>query len=1324
MPIASHSRRTLALPPSSGNFGKGYKGHSLQKEFTLNGFGLSPEEGTVSVTATDGVTLSTDKKTWASSLSLAYTTSTIIQTFYARITLEKDGENTGSINVQKDDKTITVPVVATAVELTSGQEASAYWRLEADDNCTTTGNLTVVPETWKGMYVQRYANPNAATVWPDWTGFDNSRKMQRNLITGDVWPADEIDDNPDRYIEFGVTASAGTELDIDSLGLFICGAGGNGMMCHVYYSTDNFVTRTAIWSPASITANNPVAVQAKPIITLEEGKTLLLRIYPWYNSSATGKTICVSDVMIHGMARKKRNANAIDIPNDETHPFTMEKGTLTGSRANFASDHHIDYMMNGDKATYQLYSMMDARYYDVAFTAGTTQNNVSLNYTIKNLQGMEVCNQDVEIENNDNWSASSREYGFRTDAMPQGNYEMVITFMSTGGNGTTANVNNISFTGKEAGDETSQFTLTAVPAITGAGTIKIEPNATMFDEGETVTVSATENFGYAFTGWSNAAGDIVSTDNPYSFTITADEQLTALYETKTTYSLNVTLTDGARDNLVEIQPAGTMVDGKRMYEAGEEVRLTAKSNKILTFVGWEDNSTNAERVIKMDGNTDITANFSAQDYIVGWDFYYDQPGSERAADYKSDSENAGLLSLHKPTGETIGWLTRGIERGAENGRWAARIWKNRSEGYYFEVSFSAKGYHDIKISNGLGVSYNTYSHFREEYSIDGENYKLLGDWYLKKGWTDQEFQLPAEADEAERVWVRWVGDKDSELVGNETDYDGLAITDIFLTAESGTIAEEQAILVNANPKQGADGVSANGSVIFTFDKKIKAGEGCATLNGENIVPVISGKCAVFAYSGLKYATEYTFTMPVGVLLSRSGNKVAAANITFTTMERRQPEARLYDAVVALDGSGDYKSVAEAVAAAPAGRSKPWLIFIKNGVYDGHVAVPATKPYLHFIGQQRDKTIIIDDRLSGSEYSTGELPTMEVQASNIFFENLTLENRHGHENLSGPQALALGTFGDRIALNNVALLSYQDTWITTAQANYRHYIKNSLIEGAVDFIYNNGNVYLDGDTLEINRPSGGFIVAPNHSIDTKWGYVFQNSIIRPRKGINVTDVWLGRPWHGYPKTVFINTQTFVNLPAKGWYDHMGGLPVLWADYNTVDAQGNPVDISQRQDTYWIEVDGQRVEQKAKNYLTAEEAAQYTIKNVCGGDDNWQPDLMCEPCATPIVTITDNGLEWQPVPYAICYVVTKGDEVVGFTTDCNFFCTADTTCRVQAVNEYGGLSAYGNTQHSQSTGVTSIEVGSPSPRHVYTFGGIRLSKTQKGLNIIDVKTTVVR
>ena len=892
---------------------------------------------------------------------------------------------------------------------------------------------------------------------------------------------------------------------------------------------------------------------------------------------------------------------------------------------------------------------------------------------------------------------------------------------------------DVTVTGDVAGEieAVPTYTMSVRLGMDNAGKVAASPTGSEFDEGTTITVSATENFGYHFKGWTDEQGREVSTMNPYTFDISANTTLIASYDKVDTYALNLNLEGGANDNLVQLQPEGHVVDGVHWYETGTDVKLTACNNRILTFTAWEDNSTEMERTVRMDGEKNITANFSCVDYIVGWDLYYDQPGKDRAADYKADSENAGMLSLRKADGTTAGWLTRGIGNGLENGKYAARIWKYLSEEWYWEISFSSKGYQNLVISSCIGDDYNTYSVNNVEYSIDGgTTFTKIGEFNPpSRGWDGpKEFALPADANDQERVHIRWMPDRSSEKVGVASDYDGTSIAEIFVLADAGALADEHASLVSSNPTEGATGITRNGSIILNFDKKIKAGTGCATLNGKTLVPIISGKSAIFKYSGLDYNTKYTFSMPENVLTSRSGNAVGKKEITFTTMERQQPEARLYDAVVAQDGSGDYLTLQAAIDNAPEGRGTPYLIFVKNGRYKEHIDIPALKTFLHIIGQDRDKTVIYDDRLCGGDnaYSVDPGATVVVKAADTFFENITLENSYGHEKQAGPQALALNTQADRIALNNVALLSYQDTWITASSQKNRHYIKNSLIEGAVDFIYNGGDVYLDGDTLEINRASGGYIVAPRHTADTKWGYVFMNNIIRPGKDfktgntLNVTDVWLGRPWHDSPKTVFINTQTFVPIPAKGWYNTMGGLPELWADYNTLDADGNPLDLSQRE-SYYYYIDrstGNKVEKfNVKNYLTDEEAAQYTLKNVMGGEDNWQPNLMCEPCDKPVVKSDGKKLVWEPVPYAICYVVTKNGVVVGFTTETSFDGYAEgESWQVQAVNEYGGLSAKADVNSSATNISESSNPAKSGIDAVYSISGTRMSAPRQTVNIV--------
>lgn len=866
------------------------------------------------------------------------------------------------------------------------------------------------------------------------------------------------------------------------------------------------------------------------------------------------------------------------------------------------------------------------------------------------------------------------------------------------------------------------YTLSYSSNIEEAGEIKCTPAGNEFEEGTVITLTAGENFSYHFSHWADATGKEVSQDNPYSFEINGNTALTAVYTKATVYALDVEVAGGAADYHVTRIPEGYLDNGKYLYEEGTEVMLRAWGNRILSFTSWEDNTTDPERTVKMDADRNVTANYSAADYIVGWDFYYDSPNSERAADFKAESDNAGLLSLHNASGATSTWLTRGITNGQENGRYGARVWRPRTDKYYFEISFSSKNYKNLQLVASLGCnSYNTYSLFNVEYSIDGgQTYKKCGEYEMQVGWVDKEFALPADAAGADRLNIRFMPDFDSALVGNATDNDGLAISDVYILADSEMADDDVAPkLVSSIPANGASDASATGSIVLTFDEKVKVGTGDATLGGEVLTPKAAGSSVVYNYAGLEYGTEYTFILPEGAVTDRSGNKFAGCQIKFTTMERVQPEARLFDAIVAQDGSGDYTTVQAAIDAAPEGRAKPWLIFVKNGNYKEHVDIPKTKPYMHIIGQDRDKTVILDDQLCGGDnavhVSVGA--TVVVNSNDCMFENITLENSYGHEKQAGPQALALNTIGDRAIFNNVAMLSYQDTWITTSQSAYRAYVRNSFIEGAVDFIYNSGDLYVENTTLYINRKSGGYIVAPSHGKDVAWGYVFNNCTITAPGNPVETSVWLGRPWHNYPKTVFLNTRAEVTIPAAGWYETMGGLPAIWADWNTTDINGNPVDLSQRRDTYYMTVDGEKVYGTAKNHLTDEEAAEYTVKNVLSGADAWQPVIKTESCAAPVVTMDANGvLSWEPVPYAICYLITDGDKVVDFVTETSYqtLSRAAAAYTVQAVNEFGGLSVKAAAGQS---GINGVSAAADAVKVIYhDIYGRRLSSPVPGVNIV--------
>lgn len=297
----------LSVTPGDGDMGKGYVGQTLSKEFLVSGFSISPAAGTVTIAAGDGVEVSVDGgATWAQSASLTYEGATLIDKFQARITIATAGANTGSVTITAGSLSKTISLSATGVELGGGVEVNAYWRLEKDPECVLTGPADIIPESWHGMVCQKYANPNANTIWPDWTGFDASRKTQRNVIEGEKWPEGEIDEVSTRYIEFGLTAVEGTELSIDEISYFLCGCGGNGMCVNVWYSTNaDFSDAKQMYHAVSLPANNMQYVTETPVLTIPAGESLRLRFYPWYNGAATGKTICLSDIKIHGYAAQK-----------------------------------------------------------------------------------------------------------------------------------------------------------------------------------------------------------------------------------------------------------------------------------------------------------------------------------------------------------------------------------------------------------------------------------------------------------------------------------------------------------------------------------------------------------------------------------------------------------------------------------------------------------------------------------------------------------------------------------------------------------------------------------------------------------------------------------------------------------------------------------------------------------------------------------------------------------------------------------------------------------------------------------------------------------
>lgn len=299
----------LSVNPSTVDLGQAYKGQTVVREVSVNGFDLVPADGNVSITASNGLKVSADGSDYSSTATLTYKEGNLIGSFKTRYEFAAAGDINESITVSCGDKTVTIPVVGKCVELADGVAASAYWRLEKDDNCTVEGPVDPIGETYSEMKLQKYSSPNAKTTWPEGTGFDATRKTQRNIIEGESWPAGEIDEVSTRWIEFAVKPAKGTTFNVNEISLYVCGCGGNGMHCKIYYSKEaDFANAVNIADfSGSMKANDMMEVKATPVIELSEDETLRLRVYPWYGSAATGKTICLSDVKVAGVAVSATN---------------------------------------------------------------------------------------------------------------------------------------------------------------------------------------------------------------------------------------------------------------------------------------------------------------------------------------------------------------------------------------------------------------------------------------------------------------------------------------------------------------------------------------------------------------------------------------------------------------------------------------------------------------------------------------------------------------------------------------------------------------------------------------------------------------------------------------------------------------------------------------------------------------------------------------------------------------------------------------------------------------------------------------------------------
>ena len=373
----------------------------------------------------------------------------------------------------------------------------------------------------------------------------------------------------------------------------------------------------------------------------------------------------------------------------------------------------------------------------------------------------------------------------------------------------------------------------------------------------------------------------------------------------------------------------------------------------------------------------------------------------------------------------------------------------------------------------------------------------------------------------------------------------------------------------------------------------------------------------------------------------------------------------------------------------------------NGKNNGQTHI--RKPNISIIGQSKDNTIIRNHPIvEGISYTA----TLYVEKNNTDFyaEDLTLENEFDYWGTMAGQSSSSGAGradvffdrGNRSIMKNVALKSYQDTYYSNnASPDYRGYFENCDFYGVVDYICGNGNIWFEKCNLILRDRRGNNIAAPSTEVDQEWGYVFNECSIKPESDnmIRFTDKdWtLARAWSKSPACTYLNTKMYAQPQSYGWGRSMeSNLMLRFHEYKSIDGADNMLSLVTRSLAACVPAAG-----SDDVILSDEQASGYTLRNVVGGTDGFEPTELCMQIDAASgakadydenhevwnddIVLDDDILQWNKHTTALCYVVFKLNEAtnkweyIDNTTDTiiNLADYGTGYYSVRAANQRGGL-----------------------------------------------------
>ncbi|XP_047317297.1 pectinesterase-like [Impatiens glandulifera] len=302
-----------------------------------------------------------------------------------------------------------------------------------------------------------------------------------------------------------------------------------------------------------------------------------------------------------------------------------------------------------------------------------------------------------------------------------------------------------------------------------------------------------------------------------------------------------------------------------------------------------------------------------------------------------------------------------------------------------------------------------------------------------------------------------------------------------------------------------------------------------------------------------------------------------------------------NAVVAKDGSGQYKSIGAALAAYPKNLNGKYIIYIKAGVYDEYITIPKDQKNIFMYGDGSRKTIVTGDKSNAKGVPTFKTASFSVVGDGFLCKSMGFTNTAGPE---GHQAVALRVQSDMSAFYNVRMDGYQDTLYAQAK---RQFYRNCVISGTVDFIFGDAAQIIQNSLLIVRKPMDNqqcIVTAQGRSNNKETtGIVIQNCRIVPEQKLEATRFkvpsYLGRPWKEYSRSVIMQSTLGDFIQPAGWMPWEGDFAL------------NTCFFAEYQNRGPGSATNSRVKWKGVKVITnAQEAQQFTVGPFIQGNQ-WLP-----------------------------------------------------------------------------------------------------------------------